>query len=213
VPPLDELKRRAYYKLQNSFSHAINDCYVFHRQIQSAINEGRLSFQEMQVYTQPFPVNMIELASKKVLVRPEVADKGKGKNIVFGDPGMLSILQGGIARKAPDKKTNKSGGTGGRLSRAAELSSLTRASQTVRALGVDRPVLSARQSAHGQRRRAPHKVKKETHGQSTHGWLVKVGLTFDQLLYKYASKKVFLCDRPTKKPWSPAKTKRPNKTT
>jgi hypothetical protein len=35
----------------------------------------------MQVDTQPFPVNMIELASKKVLVRPEVADKGKDKNM------------------------------------------------------------------------------------------------------------------------------------
>jgi hypothetical protein len=31
------------------------------------------------VDTQPFPVNIIELASKKVLVRPEVFDKDKGK--------------------------------------------------------------------------------------------------------------------------------------
>jgi hypothetical protein len=31
------------------------------------------------VDTQPFPINIIELASKKVLVRPEVADKSKGK--------------------------------------------------------------------------------------------------------------------------------------
>jgi hypothetical protein len=37
----------------------------------------------MQVNTQPFPINMIELASKKVLVRPEIADKGKGKNIEY----------------------------------------------------------------------------------------------------------------------------------
>jgi hypothetical protein len=29
VPPADELKRRAYYKWHNSFSHAINDCNVF----------------------------------------------------------------------------------------------------------------------------------------------------------------------------------------
>jgi hypothetical protein len=33
----------------------------------------------MQVDTQPFPVNTIELTCKKVLVQPEVADKGKDK--------------------------------------------------------------------------------------------------------------------------------------
>jgi hypothetical protein len=48
-------------------------------------------------------------------------------------------------------------------------------------------------------------------GQSTsnaHGRLVKSALAFDQLLSKYASKKVVLRDRSTKKP----QTKRPNKT-
>jgi hypothetical protein len=44
VPPADELKHRAYCKWHNSFSHATNDCNVFQRQIQSAINEGRLKF-------------------------------------------------------------------------------------------------------------------------------------------------------------------------
>jgi hypothetical protein len=44
VPSADELKRRAYYKWHNSFSHATNDCNVFRRYIQSAINEGRLKF-------------------------------------------------------------------------------------------------------------------------------------------------------------------------
>jgi hypothetical protein len=33
----------------------------------------------MQVDKQPFPINTIELASKRVLVRPEVAKKGKEK--------------------------------------------------------------------------------------------------------------------------------------
>jgi hypothetical protein len=31
LPPLDELKRHAYCKWHNSFSHATNDCNVFHR--------------------------------------------------------------------------------------------------------------------------------------------------------------------------------------
>jgi hypothetical protein len=88
---------------------------VFRRQIQSAINEGWLVFQEMQVDTQPFPVNTIEPTCEEVLVRPEVADKGKGENIVISDPRTSNISQEEIARKALDKKTSKSGGAGGRL--------------------------------------------------------------------------------------------------
>jgi predicted amidohydrolase YtcJ len=52
---------------------------------------------------------------------------------------------------------------------------------------------SAGQSTHGQRRRPPHKAKKKTQEQSTYnanGQLVKASTTFDQLLSKYASKKV-----------------------
>jgi hypothetical protein len=70
-------------------------------------------FKKMQVDTQPFPVNTLEIASKRVLVRPKVADKGKGKNIPIGDPRTLNILRGGIVRKAPDRKTNKSKGVKG----------------------------------------------------------------------------------------------------
>jgi hypothetical protein len=72
-----------------------------------------LAFQEMQVDTQPFPVNTIELTCKKVLVRPEMADKGKGKGIVIGDPRMSIISQKEIARKASDEKAKKSEGAGG----------------------------------------------------------------------------------------------------
>jgi hypothetical protein len=113
IPPIDELKRRAYCKWHNSFSHATNDCNVFRRQVQSAINEGRLAFQEMQVDTQPFPVNTIDIECKKVLVRPEMDDKGKSKDIIIGNPRMSNISQKKIARKAPDDKIQKSGGTGG----------------------------------------------------------------------------------------------------
>jgi hypothetical protein len=107
---MKELKRHAYCKWHNSFSHATNDCNVFRRQIQSAINEGRLAFQEMQVDTQPFPVNTIEPTCKEVLVRPDVAGKGKGENIVISDPRTSNISLEEIARKALDKETSKSRG-------------------------------------------------------------------------------------------------------
>jgi hypothetical protein len=72
----------------------------------------------------------------------------------------------------------------------------------------------AGQSAHGQRHRSPHKARKGMQGQSTcnaHGRLVRAGPTFDWFLSKYISKKVILRDRPTKKPWAPAKIKWLNK--
>jgi hypothetical protein len=121
IPPLDELKRHVYCKWHNSFSHDTNDCNVFRRHIQSTVNEGRLSFQKMQVDMQPFSMNIIDLSGKKVLVRPEVADQGKGKNIVIDDPRTSNISQEEIARKAPDRKTNKLGGAGGRLMRTVQL--------------------------------------------------------------------------------------------
>jgi hypothetical protein len=113
IPSMEELKRCAYCKWHNSFSHGTNDCNVFCRHIQSAINEGRLAFQEMQVDTQSFPINTIEPTCKEVLVRHEVADKGKDENIAISDPRTSNISQEEIVRKAPDKKTNKYGGVGG----------------------------------------------------------------------------------------------------
>ena len=113
IPSADKLKRRAYCKWHNSFSHATNDCNVFCRQVQSAINEGRLAFQEMQVDTQPFPINTIHVACEKVLVRPETADKSKSKDIIIDDPRTSNISQKEDAQKALDNKTNKSGSTEG----------------------------------------------------------------------------------------------------
>ena len=51
IPSPDELRRRAYCKYHNSFSHATNDCNVFRRQIQLALNDGRLSFAGMAIDT------------------------------------------------------------------------------------------------------------------------------------------------------------------
>jgi hypothetical protein len=88
ISPLDQLKRRAYCKYHNSFSHATNDCNTFHRQIQSATNEVRLKFHEMQVDENPFPnsafVNTLELSNLKVLIRPDQAENAKGKNVIIG---------------------------------------------------------------------------------------------------------------------------------
>jgi hypothetical protein len=144
------------------------------------------------------------------------------KNIIISDLRTSNVSQGGIARKAPDRKNNKSGGAGGGVGGQAQ----SRSQAKVPALNIvnclapargrseahaDGPANPAGQSAHGQRHGPPHKAKKGVQGQSTcntHGRLVKANPAFDQLLSKYASKKVVLHNRPTKKPW----TKRSNKT-
>jgi hypothetical protein len=68
----------------------------------------------MQVDTQLFPINTIDVACEKVLVRPEMVDKSKNKDIIIGDARMSNISQKEVAQKALDDKTNKSGGAGGR---------------------------------------------------------------------------------------------------
>jgi hypothetical protein len=89
LPPPDEIKKRAYCKFHHSYSHATNDCNSFRRQIQSDINEGRLVLHNMQVNQNPFLVNAfmntLELLNPKVLIRPDQADKAKGKNIIVGE--------------------------------------------------------------------------------------------------------------------------------
>jgi hypothetical protein len=155
--------------------------------------------------TQPFPLNTIEPTCKEVLVQPEVTDKGKGENIVISDPRTSNISQEEIARKAPDKETSKSRGARGQTQLRIQarqpdpsIADGLVLRQTVRLTQPDSPPMARGVSVHtklGKRRQRPH------------GWLVKAGLTFDQLLAKYAGKKAVLCDRPRKKPRSPTKTK------
>src|SRR6185312_518295 len=85
IPPLEELKRRAYCKWYNLFSHATNDCNVFRRQIQSAVNEGRLVVPQMQIDNNHFPVHAVEIQNPKILIRPNQAKSTKGKNVVIDE--------------------------------------------------------------------------------------------------------------------------------
>jgi hypothetical protein len=180
------------------------------------------------VDTQPFLVNTIDIACKKILVRPEMANKGKSKDIIIGNPRMSNISQKEIARKAPDDKAKKFGGTGGadtidepsttawpeHHGRSSTYVRMVRCSDRRSGAQTNGPTNSAGQSAYGQRRQPPHKALKgkETQWQSTYGRLTKANPTFDQLLSKNTNKKTVLRGRSTKKPRPPAKTKRVNKT-
>ena len=105
IPPLEELKQRAYCKWHDSSSHATNDCNVFCRQIQSAINEGRLALHENQVDKAPFPVHTIDLNNAKVLIRLEQAEGAKGKNVIIGEERQKNVNDKILAREAVLEKT------------------------------------------------------------------------------------------------------------
>jgi hypothetical protein len=146
IPLTDELKRLAYCKWHNSFSHATSDCNVFWRQIQSAINERRLKFQED---TEPFPMNMIDFKGKRVLIRPNTADKGKDKEVIIGNAreanGNSKIsCRKVVAKKTPDggetlKVTITTSGTGGKHRQGDMRENPYCASRTVRCPGTDGP--------------------------------------------------------------------------
>ena len=53
IPSAEELKWHAYCKWYNSFSLATNDCIVFCRQVQSAVDDGRLNFLRCKLTSLP----------------------------------------------------------------------------------------------------------------------------------------------------------------
>jgi hypothetical protein len=105
IPSLDELKWKAYWRWHNYFSHATNDCNVFRRQVQSTINEGRLSHKEMHVDKNPFLVSTIDLQNSKVLIRPEQAEVAKGKNVVIGEKRTITAEEKILSREVVVEKT------------------------------------------------------------------------------------------------------------
>jgi hypothetical protein len=112
IPPVEELKGRLYCKWHVSFLHNTNDCVVFRRQIQSAINKVWSRFQkEVKIDRSPVPITTLEPMSKKVFIRPYATDKSKDKNIVIGYPRMPNMSRRVVTRKASDKR--KIRGTGG----------------------------------------------------------------------------------------------------
>jgi hypothetical protein len=163
IPPLVKLKRRAYCKWHNSFSHATKDCIVFRRQIQSAIDEGQLSFQEMQVDTQPFPINIIELASKKILVWSEVTDKDKEKISSLVILARRIYHKEGLLRKLYTKRLIVPEAPGDRLNQAKVPSSSIAdcSAPTCGRFGAhtDGPADSAGQSAYGQSKEGDARAK------------------------------------------------------
>jgi hypothetical protein len=82
------LAKKTYCKWHNSYTHTTNECNYFRRQVQSVINDGQLTLADggkMKVDTDPFPVGMVELEQKKILVCTDQAETTNGRNMVVSD--------------------------------------------------------------------------------------------------------------------------------
>jgi hypothetical protein len=88
IPTADVFAKWRYCKWHNSYSHSTNECNYFYRQVQSAINDGRLTFgdrNKMKLDGDPFLMNVVELEWKKILVQTDQAESTKGKGVVISD--------------------------------------------------------------------------------------------------------------------------------
>jgi hypothetical protein len=76
IPSAEELGKKRYCKWHNSGSHSTNDCKVFRKQIQVAIEGGKIRIDDskkpMKVDGNPFPVNMVHTAG-------QTADKARAR--------------------------------------------------------------------------------------------------------------------------------------
>jgi hypothetical protein len=88
IPSANQLAKKKYYKWHDSYSHATNDCNYFRRQVQSALNDGRLTMgdgSKMKLDMDPFLVSMVDLEEKKIMVHFYQASTIWGKNVIASD--------------------------------------------------------------------------------------------------------------------------------
>jgi hypothetical protein len=83
----EERRSKKYCKVHNSLTHSTNECKVFKQQIQSAIEQGRLTFDKpnkskMKIDEQPFPQNMFNATLPKSKVMILTSDKAKKSGTV-----------------------------------------------------------------------------------------------------------------------------------
>ena len=79
---------------------------MLRRQIQLAVNEGRIIVPQMKVDQNSFPTHtyMLELNNPKVLIRPNQAKSTKEKNVIIGEE--ISELSK-PSQEIPVKKSSK----------------------------------------------------------------------------------------------------------
>jgi hypothetical protein len=161
----------------------------------------------MQVDTKPFLINMIDFEGKRILVRPNTADKGKDKEIIIGntreaDGNHKISCRKVVAEKTPDGgetlkvtiTTSSAGGQAQTKGQEPVLRILDGPTHKRRRSGTtpDGPENSSGRSDYTQDPQRPRTFKPrwpeigtwKTNTFKAAGRLVKSGPTFDQLLSK-----------------------------
>ena len=81
IPSAEELKKIKYCKWHNATSHNTNECKVFRQQLQSAIEYGRIKFDNskaqkpMKIDQHHFPANMLDVKGKAKVLTSEAAER------------------------------------------------------------------------------------------------------------------------------------------
>src|SRR5687767_5079925 len=104
IPSVEKLKKIKYCKWHNATSHDTNECKVFHQQIQSDIEQGRLKFEvpmkpvrSMEIDQHPFLTNMVEVADKSVPQKKVLTSESAKKSGVV-DP-KIQVSADGVKGK------------------------------------------------------------------------------------------------------------------
>jgi len=81
IPSAEELEKMKYCQWHNATSHSTNECKVFKQQLQSAIESGRIKFDNfkaqkpMKIDHHPFSTNMLDAKGKTKVLTSEAAER------------------------------------------------------------------------------------------------------------------------------------------
>jgi hypothetical protein len=113
IPLAEELKKIKYCKWHNATSHSTNECKVFRQQLQSAIESGRIKFDNsktqkpIKINQHPFPANMLDAKGKTKVLTLEAAEKnasvGPRNRITIDDTKGKGLLKESSSFKKPPR--------------------------------------------------------------------------------------------------------------
>jgi len=111
IPSVEELKKIKYCKWHNATSHSTNECKVFRQQLQSAIESGRIKFDNskaqkpMKIDQHPFPTNMLDAKGKTKILTSEAAEENASVDprhqITTDDAKGKGLIQEGSSSRRP----------------------------------------------------------------------------------------------------------------
>ena len=113
IPSAEELKKMKYCKWHNATSHNTNECKVFRQQLQSAIESGRIKFDNsktqkpMKIDQHSFPTNMLDAKGKTKVLTSEAAKRSTSVDpqhqITTDDARGKGLIQEGTSSGRPPR--------------------------------------------------------------------------------------------------------------